>query len=151
MPRIQALDEIEIHVPAEIVFNVVSDYENINSWLPIYSCKYLNGATLHEGLKVYHQYGKPPFVLSRFTRVIDKFIPNDTLEESYIDGDLRGSGKWLFKKTDNGTRVSYECDVTSQAWFGHITFTLFGKNAHSNVYKPLLQKLKAHCETLHTN
>lgn len=148
MPSISAKDEIEIFVAPEVVFRVVSDYEGIGSWLPVYSCKYLNGTTVAEGLEVYHQYGKPPFVMSKFTRVIDKIVAGSRLEETYIDGDLRGTGIWSFQKSDSGTIASYECDVSSQTWFPHITFSLFGKNAHSNVYRPLLKKLKSHCEAL---
>lgn len=148
MPSIKAKDEIEIGVDPEVVFRVVSNYEGIGSWLPIYSCKYLNGSILTEGLEVYHQYGRPPFVMSRFTRIIDKIVPDIRLEETYIDGDLRGTGIWSFHKSDCGTVASYECNVSSQAWLPHITFSLFGKNAHSNVYRPLLKKLKSHCEAL---
>lgn len=148
MPSIAAKDEIEIGVEPDIAFRVVSDYENISSWLPIYKCEVLDGSVVREGAKVLHQYGTPPFVMSRFTRMINRIVPNERLEETYIDGDLKGHGIWEFQKSKNGTVVSFACNVTSQTWFPHITFSIFGKNAHSNVYKPLLKKLKAHCESL---
>lgn len=148
MPSIKAKDAIEIHVDPQVVFDAVSNYKDISAWLPIYSCHYLNGEEVVEGLKVSHQYGKPPFVMSKFTRSIDTIIPGSRLEETYIDGDLRGAGIWSFDKSELGTIASYECEVTSQKMFAHITFTIFGKNAHSNVYKPLLKKLKAHCEAM---
>ena len=148
MPRIKAKDQIEIKASPEVVFNVVSDYQNISAWLPVYCCVYLNGSVFTEGLEVSHQYGKPPFIMSKFIRVIDKITTDNKLEETYIGGDLRGVGVWRFDKTESGTIASYECEVTSQKWLPHITFTLFGKNAHSNVYKPLLKKLKTYCESL---
>lgn len=148
MPSISTRDEIVIHATSDLIFSIVSDYENISSWLPVYSCKYLNGTKVTEGLKVYHQYGRPPFVMSKFTRVINKVIPGYRLEETYIDGDLKGTGVWSFEKSDHGTITAYECNVTSQRLLPHIAFSLFGKNAHSIVYKPLLKKLKSHCEAL---
>ena len=148
MPRIIAKDEIEIEVSPDVVFGVVSDYEGISTWLPAYSCKYLNGDKARKGLKVYHQYGKLPLVRSRFTRVIDKVVPGRALEERYIDGDLEGEARWSFVKSENGTVAAYECDVTSKRLLPHITFIIFGKRPHSFVYKSLLKKLKAHCESL---
>ncbi|CAA0099144.1 Uncharacterised protein [Halioglobus japonicus] len=133
MPSIRAKDEIAIHVDPDVVFGVVSDYINITTWLPVYTCRYLNGRDVVEGLKVCHQYGKPPFVMSRFTRIINKVVPGRRLEETYVDGDLRGTGIWSFEKTDHGTLASYECDVTSQTWLPHIMFMLFGAGAHTNV------------------
>ena len=148
MPSIRAKDEIEIGVSPEVVFDVVSNYQGITEWLPAYTCEYLNGTKVAEGLQVYHQYGSPPFVMSRFTRQIDKIVPGSRLEERYIDGDLSGKGIWRFEKSPSGTIASYECDVASQLWLGHIAFTVLGKHAHSSVYKSILKKLKAHCEAL---
>jgi len=148
MPSITASDDIEIEVSPDTAYNVVSDYENIHVWLPIYECRILNGNEVVEGAVISHRYGKPPFVMSQFDRVIDRMVPGQRLEETYIAGDLLGKGVWAFDESGEGTIVSYSCQVTSQTWFPHITFSLFGKNAHSNVYKPLLKKLKQHCESL---
>lgn len=132
MLSIHARDEIEILVTPEEAFRTVSDYEGIGFWLSEYSCKYLNGNSLAEGLEVYHQYVKPLFAMSKFTRVIDKNVPGLRLEAPYIDGDLRGTGIWSLLESERGAVVAYECDVTSQAWFPHV--------------KSLLRKLKSHCE-----
>lgn len=148
MPYIDCLDEIEINAPASAVFDVVSNYPEWEKWIPIYKCHLLNSDTIGVGTQVHHQYGYKPIILSDFIRRIDAIDENHSIEESYISGDLLGKGIWQFKEVSNKTLASYHCMVKSNKPFAHISFLLMGKMAHRNVYKPLLEKLKAHCERL---
>ena len=148
MTAIDVTDSIEINAAPETVFNVISDYGNQHVWLPIYKCIVQSGGKIAEGTTVEHIYGKPPFILSHFVRRIDKIIPGSRLEESYIDGDLRGSGVWTFEKTANGTRAAYHCMVDGNTWFTRLSFKFMGNKAHSNTYQQLLAALKQYCEQL---
>lgn len=84
MSAIDSKDSIEINCRAEKVFNVVSDYNYQNRWFPGYRCKIRNSESIFEGAIVDHIYGKPPFILGRFTRRIEKIDYPFRLEESYI-------------------------------------------------------------------
>ena len=148
MPHISAIDEIEINAEPSVVFDVVSNYEKIHLWAPDYQCSIADGGSIREGAKVYHRLGKSPRARTKFTRSIDRIVTNQRLEESYIEGDLKGTGVWTFDKTQNGTRVSYGCEVRSQTLIMHVGFILLGAKAHSNIYQKMLKKLKSHCEAL---
>lgn len=148
MTAIDVIDSIEINTSPETVFNVIADYGNMHKWFPVYNCKVLNANKIAEGVTVEHIYGKPPFVLSHFIRRIDRIVPGSRLEESYIDGDLRGTGVWTFEKKGNATIVAYDCKVDGSTWFTRLSFKLIGNSAHSNTYQKLLKALKQHCESL---
>lgn len=148
MPSIDCVDEIEIAAPAEQVFRTVLNYPEWQNWIPIYKCSLLNGDKIDAGSKIHHQYGYNPLILSNFIRSIESITPNKRIEEAYIDGDLLGKGIWQFTENNGATTASFHCMVTSNKVFPHISFFLMGKSAHRNVYKPLLKKLKAHCESL---
>jgi ribosome-associated toxin RatA of RatAB toxin-antitoxin module len=148
MPSIDCIDEITINAPASVVFDVVSNYSHWKQWIPIYNCSLLNSQQVEVGAKIHHQYGYKPFILSDFIRKIDAIEANELIEESYIEGDLLGKGCWRFIDNNNKTVVSYHCVVTSNTPLAHLSFLLLGKMAHRSVYKPLLKKLKKHCESL---
>lgn len=148
MPSIDVIDTIEIDAEPSLVFEVVADYAGISTWLPIYRCELLDAQVLEVGTTVRHRYGYPPFIISDFTRRVDSIDPGRGLQESYIDGNLRGTGTWRFEAKGNLTRASYHCKVNSHSLGTHISFMLFGNQAHSGVYKPLLSALKQHCENL---
>ena len=148
MPYIDCSDEIEIDAPASVVFGVVLNYPNWKQWIPVYNCTPIDSQSIEVGAKVHHQYGYRPLILSDFIRSIDAITPSQSIEESYIEGDLIGKGVWRFKEKNNKTIASYHCMVKSNKLFAHISFLLMGEMAHRNVYKPLLKKLKSHCESL---
>lgn len=146
MPYIDCVDEIEINAPASLVYAVVSNYPQWHTWLPVYRCTLLNGDKVEEGTRVLHEYGYKPFILSRFVRVINKMVDGSELQESYIEGNLRGKGRWSFAERDGVTTASYHCQVHSHSLVTHVSFLLMGRAAHSNVFKTLLIKLKDCCE-----
>lgn len=147
MTAIDVKDSIEINAPPDAVFEVISNYGSKQKWFPNYRCVIQNADKIAEGVTVEHIYGKP-FVLSRFTRRIDKIVPGHRLEESYIDGDLRGTGVWTFEKKGNGTLASFHCKVDGNTWFTRVSFRLIGNKAHSDTYQKLLKALKYYCEKL---
>ncbi len=146
MASIDVIDSIRIRAEPEQVFNTVADYPGIGRWLPVYRCRLIDAEQLAEGVLVEHRYGYPPFVLSRFTRRVERIVAGSRLEERYVDGDLRGSGVWSFERDGDHTVAAYHCQVTANTLFTRLSFLLLGKRAHSNVYQPLLAALKAHCE-----
>lgn len=148
MPTIDCLGEIEINAQLSVVFDVVSNYPGWNQWIPIYNCTLLDSKSIEVGAKVLHQYGYKPIIFSNFVRSIDAIVRNQSMEESYIEGDLIGKGVWRFEARNNKTIASYHCMVKSNTLFTHLSFLLMGKMAHRNIYKPLLKKLKSHCESL---
>ena len=148
MPSIDCLDEIEINVPVAVVFDVVSNYSGWNQWIPIYNCSLLDSQSFEVGATIRHQYGYKPIIFSEFIRSIDGITSNQSIEESYIEGDLIGKGVWRFEERNNKTIASYHCMVKSNKLFTHLSFLLMGKRAHRNIYKPLLKQLRSHCESL---
>jgi len=148
MTVIDVKDSIEINCSPETVFNVISDYNNQNKWFPVYRCVIRNSDSIYEGAVVDHIYGKPPFVLGRFTRVVNRIFYGSRLEESYIEGDLRGTGVWTFEKENGKTIASFLCQVNGNTLSTKLMFKLMGNNAHSNTYVKLLAALKIHCENL---
>lgn len=148
MPAIECTDEIVIDAAPAVIFDVIADYPNWSRWNPPYSCEFIGPGGMREGAKVQHQYGRKPFVLSRFVRTVDAIHPGERLEESYVEGDLIGNGVWEFKSEGESTKVSYYCNVRSNTAMTHMSFLLMGRQAHSGVFKTLLKRLKAHCESL---
>ena len=148
MPSIDCLDHIEIQAPAALVYRVVSDYANWSQWNPSYNCYLLDAEVVTEGARVHHQFGKKPFILSDFIRRVDVMCEAEGLEETYLEGDLVGTGVWQFEEREGVTRAAYHCKVDSNTAMTHISFLLLGGKAHSNVYQALLKRLKAHCEAL---
>jgi len=148
MSAIDSKDSIEINCRAEKVFNVVSDYNYQNRWFPGYRCKIRNSESIFEGAIVDHIYGKPPFILGRFTRRIEKIDYPFRLEESYISGDLRGTGIWTFEESSGKTTASFFCRVDGNTLSTWLLFKIRGNRAHSDIYAKLLSALKSHCEEL---
>lgn len=148
MTAIDVKDCVEINCSPETVFNVVSDYSNQNKWFPIYRCVIRGGDKIYEGAIVEHIYGNPPFILGRFTRKVNKIVYGSRLEESYIDGDLRGIGIWTFEEVNGNTRASFLCQVNGNTLSTKLMFKVMGNNAHSHTYVKLLAALKNHCENL---
>jgi uncharacterized protein YndB with AHSA1/START domain len=146
MTAIDAIDSIAIQAPPADVFAVVSDYANTHTWFPIYRCVVQNAGPIHAGVQVEHIYGKPPLVMSRFVRRIDRIEPGRRLEESYIAGDLRGTGVWTFDPDENGTLAAYHCQVDGARPFTRLAFEWIGNRAHSATYRKLLAALKRRCE-----
>ncbi|MEM1113062.1 MAG: SRPBCC family protein [Pseudomonadota bacterium] len=148
MPTIDCVDDIEIAAPASLVYQVIADYPNWTRWFPAYHCEILEGDGVEVGARIHHQYGRKPMVLSDFVRVIDKMVPGERLEESYVEGDLIGTGIWEFTEEGSMTRAAYHCAVRSNRFMTHLAFLIAGQRGHSGVYQNLLQSLKAHCEAL---
>ena len=146
MASIDVVDSIKITAEPAAVFAVISDYANITEWLPIYRCTLRDASAIAPGVEVEHRYGYPPLILSRFTRRIDRIVPDSSIEESYIDGDMVGTGVWRFEKDGEGTLASYHCKVEANSLVTRLVFTLNGSNAHSNTYESLLKALKKRCE-----
>lgn len=147
MPAIDVVDDIVINAPPSVPFKLVFDYLDWNTWNPIYRCELVEGQAVGEGAVLSHRYGYPPLILSSFLRRIDRVVENERLEESYIDGDLVGTGVWMFEDLGNGsTRVAYDCKVRSNRFLSHIALALGGTKGHSDVYQKLLAKMKELCE-----
>ncbi|MGB0906411.1 MAG: SRPBCC family protein [Maricaulaceae bacterium] len=143
MASITAIDSIIINAPPQRVFDVISDYENMGDWFEGYRCKYINGTAFQEGLEVFHQANK----VTKFTRHIDRFTNGEEICESYISGDLIGTGVWRFEAQDGGgTKASFDCTVKAQKWIIALAFKLTGAKGHKDVYAKLLAALKTHCE-----
>ncbi|MBM7423182.1 SRPBCC family protein [Spongiibacter marinus] len=144
--NIDVVDSIHIRAPAQRVFATVANYPAIANWFPPYSCSVEGGGDIKEGALVQHCYGRPPFVLSRFTRRIERIVDGERIEERYIDGDLRGTGVWCFEQHGQETLASYHCRVEALSWFARLGFVLQGSRAHSEVYQQYLAALKQQCE-----
>lgn len=143
MASITALDSIEINASPEAVFDVISDYKNMHTWFEGYECRYINGDSFREGLEVAHKAN----AITKFTRRIDGVTPGREIRESYIAGDLLGTGVWRFDLQDNGlTKASFDCTVEAKKWIIALAFKLSGAKGHKDVYAKLLKALKAHCE-----
>ena len=144
---IDVVDSITIRAPARRVFERVANYPAISAWFPSYDCTVEGGDAVEEGAIITHRYGRPPFVLSRFKRRIERIVPGECIEERYIDGDLRGTGVWRFVGNGGETLASYHCQVCARSWFARLGFFLLGSRAHSAVYEHYLAALKRHCES----
>ncbi len=147
MPAIDCLDSIEIHASADETYARIADYPGWRDWNPVYRCEWLDGDGLAEGVKVRHRYGYPPFIMSSFVRSIDHLVPGQRLEESYVEGDLIGTGVWTFDEEQGITTVAYHCQVRSNTMLAHLSLALAGERGHSAVYQKLLGKLKVLCES----
>lgn len=147
MPAINVIDRIYINAPAELVYQTVADYRNITRWFPLAQCTLINASRLEEGVKVKHVYGYPPLMkVSTFTRQIDRMVPNQWIEESYIEGDLRGTGVWNFTEQDGKTLAAFHCDVSAKTFITKMAFMSAGSLSHRMAYKQLLKALKVFCE-----
>jgi hypothetical protein len=136
MTAIDVKDSVEINCSPETVFNVISDYNNQNKWFPVYRCVIRGADKIYEGAIVEHIYGKPPFILGRFTRKVNKIVYGSCLEESYIE------------EVNGKTRASFLCKVNGNTLSTKLMFKVMGNNAHSNTYVKLLVALKNYCENL---
>lgn len=143
MASITALDSIDINASPQAIFDVISDYKNMHTWFEGYECRYLNDETFREGLEIAHKAN----AITKFTRRIDDVTPGREIRESYIAGDLLGTGVWRFNPQDNGlTEASFDCTVDANKWIIALAFKLSGAKGHKDVYAKLLKALKARCE-----
>ena len=108
----------------------------------------IGGGEVVEGARLRHELKAPGSpVISRFTRTLESIRSPRTIEESYDDGDLVGTGRWTFEAlAPNTTRVSFHCKVKSNTWLMHIGFAIAGKKGHNMVYTQILDALKKKCE-----
>jgi hypothetical protein len=147
MPAIDCTDAVDIRAGAAEVYARIVDYPGWQDWNPVYRCEWIDGDGPAEGVKVRHRYGYPPFIMSRFVRSIDRLEPGKRLEESYIEGDLIGTGVWTFDEHEGVTTVAYHCRVRSNSLLAHLSLAVAGEGGHSGVYQKLLGKLKVLCES----
>ena len=145
MPAISVIDDIVIQAPAQLIFDVIADYNNFNSWCPDYHCEILGADKISEGVQVAHCLGKPPFT-TEFVREIKSIEAPQRIDEAYISGALVGTGSWIFTQEESGTRVAYDCQVDGTGIIMNLAMKLFGTSAHSKVYQNILNSLKNHCE-----
>jgi uncharacterized protein YndB with AHSA1/START domain len=148
MPGFETVDRLEIDAPSEKLFAIVLDYPRMHEWYPRYRVEVIGGGPVVEGARLRHALraaGSP--VETRFTRTIRRIDPPHAIEESYDDGDLVGSGRWVFDSLSaNRTRVSFACQVRSNRWLMHLAFLVAGEQGHNRVYQELLAALKARAE-----
>ena len=145
MPAISVIDDIVIQSPAQLIFEVIADYNNFASWCPDYNCTIQGADKIIVGAKVDHCLGKPPFT-SEFVREIKSIDMPNRIDEAYVSGALVGTGSWIFTEEESGTRVAYDCQVDGTGMMMKIAMKLFGTSAHSKVYQNILNSLKSHCE-----
>lgn len=147
MPSIDVTDSILVRAPEAKVFETILDYPAFESWIPTYSCRVKSqGGKVEEQALVEHTIKTPFGVSQKLTRRIDRITPTRKIEESYVEGDLAGTGIWHFTPEGDGTRVSYECQVHSTSFLMGIGLLLGGKRGHSMVYQQLLRALRRRCE-----
>ncbi len=150
MPSIDTSDSIEINADARKIFDVILNYPEMHTWFPTYRCTLIDaapGARVKEGSRLNHAVGKPPFVMSRFVRTVRKIVPGKRIEETYDEGQLKGTGVWTFEQQGKTTRVTYYCAVESVGLMMHVGFLLTGAKGHNMLYQQLLRALKKRVET----
>ena len=145
MPAISVIDEIIIKAPIQLIFDVIADYNNFNSWCPDYHCEIQGTDRISEGVQVFHCLGKPPFK-TEFVREIKYIESPKRIDEAYISGPLIGTGSWILTEEENGTRVAYDCNVDGIGIFMKLAIKLSGTYSHSKVYNNILNSLKGYCE-----
>ena len=149
MPSIDTSDSIDINADARKIFDVILNYPEMHTWFPSYRCTLIDanaGAKISEGSRLNHVVGKPPLVMSRFVRTVRKIVAGKRIEETYDEGQLRGTGIWTFEQQGKSTRVTYHCAVRSQGLMMHIGFLLTGAKGHNMLYQQLLRALKKRVE-----
>ena len=148
MGSFETVDSLEIHAPAQALFDIILDYPHIHTWYPRYRVEMIGGGGVVEGARLSHELspkGSP--IKSRFTRTIDRIKSPHTIEESYVGGDLMGRGRWQFDPVSpEVTKVSFFCSVRSNRWLMHLFFLLGGEKGHNMVYQEILAALKARAE-----
>ena len=145
MPAISVIDDIIIKAPPQLIFDVIADYNNFNSWCPDYHCEIQGADTIYEGVQVFHCLGKPPFK-TEFVREIKYLEAPKRIDEAYVSGPLVGTGSWILTEEKVGTRVAYDCNVDGIGIFMKLAIKLFGTSSHSKIYNNILNSLKSYCE-----
>ena len=143
MASISVIDEAYIQAPPATVYAVITDYAYMNSWFAQCACTVESDAPIAEGTLVHHAVGEKR-VLTRFTRRIDKIQQNQRIEESYIDGDLIGTGVWTLTPEGYGTRLAFDCCVKGNSLMSNFGLWLTGSKMHSKFYQDLFSALNAH-------
>lgn len=150
MASISVIDEAYIDAAPVAVYAVITDYANMNNWFVQCKCTLAAGDTIHEGSLVHHEVGEKR-VLTRFTRRIDKMEQNVRIEESYIEGDLIGTGVWTLTPEGDGTRLAFDCRVKGNSLMSNFGLLLTGSKMHSKFYQDLFAALNAHLAGQHQN
>ncbi len=145
MPSLSAIDEAYIEAEPLDIYELIADYNAMNSWFPKCKCTVLDGKKIAKGCRVKHEVGEKR-VFSRFTRRIDKIKKGRRIEESYIAGDILGTGIWTFTPEGTGTRIAYDCKVKGNSFMSNFGILLTRSKAHSAFYQDLFKHLKAHAE-----
>ena len=153
MPSIDTVDSLEINAPARELFDIVLDYPRMHEWYPRYRVEVIGGGDVMKGARLRHELSAPGSpIKSRFTRTVDRIKSPNTLEESYVGGDLMGRGRWQFDPVSpDVTKVSFHCSVRSNRWLMHLFFLLGGEKGHNRVYQEILAALKARAESAATS
>lgn len=149
MPSIDTSDSLVINADARRIFDVILNYPEMHTWFPTYRCTLVDarpGTSVQEGSKLNHVVGKPPFVMSRFVRTVRRIVPGERIEETYDEGQLRGTGIWTFEPQGRATKVTYFCKVSSVGLMMHVGFLLTGAKGHNMLYQQLLRALKKRVE-----
>ena len=137
----------EINAPAQMVYETVLNYPQMNTWFPLYHCRLIEGEQVAQGARIEHVIGKPPrLVFNRFIRTIQHIVPGETIAETYDEGDLIGTGTWRFEQNGPLTTASFHCAVSANTLSLHLSFLLTRSAGHNFVYRKILKALKAHCE-----
>lgn len=151
MPSLDTVDSLEISAPAQVLFDIVLDYPRLHEWYPRYRVEVIGGGDVVEGARLRHELAAPGSpVKSRFTRTIQRITAPKSIEESYDDGDLVGTGRWEFEALGSDrTRVSFYCQVRSNTLLMHIGFALGGERGHNMVYQQILAALNQRATASH--
>ena len=145
MATMTAIDDMYIAATPARAFATIAAYNGMNDWFPEYQCQIIDADSISEGCLVRHRVGKKR-ALSQFIRRIDRIEDGQRLEESYIEGDLLGTGVWTFTAEGDGCRVAYDCTVTANTFGAKLGIWLTGAKLHNKFYQNLLTHLKAHLE-----
>jgi len=144
MASISVIDEAYIDATPADVYAVIADYNGMNSWFAQCKCTVLEGdSPISVGSLIRHEVGEKR-VLTRFTRRIDALQENTRIEESYIDGDLIGTGVWTFTPEGGGTRLAFDCRVAGNSLMSNFGLWLTGSKMHSKFYQDLFSDLNSH-------
>ena len=143
MASISVIDDTYIEATPQAVFDIISDYGRMNEWFDQCRCTVLNNDTIKPGSLIRHEVGAKR-VLTRFTRRIDKIDKGKRIEESYIEGDLIGTGVWSFTPEGSGTRVAFDCRVKGNSLMSNFGLLLTGSKMHSVFYQDMFKSLKTH-------
>ena len=157
-----SIDSIVIERSAAIVFGVLSMYR-FQEFCPEYHIEPIEESGGYEGssstaeremiwiltagMRLRHAVTNMG-VTTRFIRRIDSIVANESIQETYEEGDLLGRGEWRFQSiSPEQTQVKYECTVTANAFLVKVGIFFTGNSLHRKFYQHLLTSLKNHVES----